>query len=168
MNLGWEFIPTPINLTNLVKESIMLNNVLKFVIGGAAVVGAIAAIDAVIEAKEAAKKAAKEKADAEYKQTQEEFAKARAELDPTTRSFNEDYAKACLRQYGMALSMLKSSPDNEILLGMAAERRRNLFEVQRDFAVRFSNTGLELVDLARDYTDQEMIELVKRELAARA
>lgn len=157
----------------------MLNNVLKFVAAGAVVVGAIAAIDAVIESKEAAKKAAKEKADAEfrrieraidaeYKKTQEEFAKARAELDPTTRSFNEDYAKACLRQYGMALSMLKSSPDNEILLGMAAERRRNLFEVQRDFAVRFSNTGLELVDLARDYTDQEMIELVKRELAARA
>lgn len=157
----------------------MLNNVLKFVAAGAVVVGAIAAIDAVIESKEAAKKAAKEKADAEfrrieraidaeYKQTQEEFAKARAELDPTTRSFNEDYAKACLRQYGMALSMLKSSPDNEILLGMAAERRRNLFEVQRDFAVRFSDTGLELVDLARDYTDQEMIELVKRELAARA
>lgn len=157
----------------------MLNNVLKFVAAGAVVVGAIAAIDAVIESKEAAKKAAKEKADAEfrrieraidaeYKQTHEEFAKARAELDPTTRSFNEDYAKACLRQYGMALSMLKSSPDNEILLGMTAERRRNLFEVQRDFAVRFSNTGLELVDLARDYTDQEMIELVKRELAARA
>ena len=157
----------------------MLNNVLKFVVAGAAVVGTIAAIDAVIEAKEAAKKEAKEKADAEfrrveraidaeYKQTQEEFAKARAELDPTTRSFNEDYAKACLRQYGMALSMLKASPDNEILLGMAAERRRNLFEVQRDFAVRFANTGLELVDLARDYTDQEMIELVKRELAARA
>lgn len=157
----------------------MLNNVLKFVAAGAVVVGAIAAIDAVIESKEVAKKAAKEKADAEfrrieraidaeYKQTQEEFAKARAELDPTTRSFNEDYAKACLRQYGMALSMLKASPDNEIVLGMAAERRRNLFEVQRDFAVRFSNTGLELVDLARDYTDQEMIELVKRELAARA
>lgn len=157
----------------------MLNNVLKFVAAGAVVVGTIAAIDAVIESKEAAKKAAKEKADAEfrrieraidaeYKQTQEEFAKARAELDPTTRSFNEDYAKACLRQYGMALSMLKASPDNEIVLGMAAERRRNLFEVQRDFAVRFSSAGLELVDLARDYADQEMIELVKHELAARA
>ena len=157
----------------------MLNNVLKFVTAGAVVVGAIAAIDAVIEANEAAKKAAKEKADAElrrveraidaeYKQTQEEFAKARAELDPTISSFNEDYAKACLRQYGMALSMLKASPDNEILLGMAAERRRNLFEVQKDFELRFKNTGLESVDLARDYTDQEVIELVKRELAARA
>lgn len=90
----------------------MLNNVLKFVVAGAAVVGTIAAIDAIAEAKEAAKKAAKEKADAEL--------------------------------------------------------RRNLFEVQRDFAVRFANTGLESVDLARDYTDQEMVELVKRELAARA
>lgn len=157
----------------------MLNNVLKFVAAGAVVVGAIAAIDAIAEAKEAAKKAAKEKADAElrrveraidaeFKRTQEEFAKAREELDPTTSSFNEDYAKACLRQYGMTLSMLKASPENEILLGMAAERRRNLFEVQRDFAVRFANTGLESVDLARDYTDQEMVELVKRELAARA
>lgn len=157
----------------------MLNNVLKFVAAGAVVVGAIAAIDAIAEAKEAAKKAAKEKADAElrrveraidaeYKQTQEEFAKAREELDPTTSSFNEGYAKACLRQYGMSLSMLKASPENEILLGMAAERRRNLFEVQRDFAVRFANTGLEPVDLSKDYTDQEMIELVKRELAARA
>lgn len=157
----------------------MLNNVLKFVVAGAAVVGAIAAIDAVIESKEAAKKAAKEKADAnfrrvekaidmEYKQAQEEFAKARSELDPAIHSISEDYAKACLRQYGMVLSMLKASPDNEIVLGMAAERRRNLFEVQRDFAVRFANTGLESVDLSKDYTDQEMIELVKRELAARA
>lgn len=157
----------------------MLNNVLKFVAAGAVVVGAIAAIDAVIESKEAAKKAAKEKADAnfrrvekaidmEYKQTQEEFAKARSELDPAIHSISEDYAKACLRQYGMVLSMLKDSPDNEIVLGMAAERRRNLFEVQRDFAVRFANTGLESVDLSKDYTDQEMIELVKRELAARA
>lgn len=68
----------------------------------------------------------------------------------------------------MVLSMLKASPDNEIVMGMAAERRRNLFEVQRDFAVRFANTGLESVDLSKDYTDQEMIELVKRELAARA
>lgn len=157
----------------------MLNNVLKFVAAGAVVVGAIAAIDAVIESKEAAKKAAKEKADAnfrrvekaidmEYKQAQEEFAKARSELDPAIHSISEDYAKACLRQYGMVLSMLKASPDNEIVLGMAAERRRNLFEVQRDFAVRFANTGLESVDLSKDYTDQEMIELVKRELAARA
>lgn len=157
----------------------MLNNVLKFVVAGAAVVGAIAAIDAVIEAKEAAKKAAKEKADAnfrraekaidlEYKQAQEEFAKARSELDPTIHSISEDYAKACLRQYGMALSMLKASPDNEIILGMATERRRNLFEVQRDFALRFANTGLEPVDLSKDYSDQEMIEIVKRDLAARA
>lgn len=157
----------------------MLNNVLKFVIGGAAVVGAIAAIDAVIEAKEAAKKAADAKADAEFrrveraidaefKQAQEEFAKARSELDPAIHSITEDYAKACLRQYGMVLSMLKASPDNEIVLGMAAERRRNLFEVQRDFAARFANTGLEPVDLSKDYTDQEMIELVRCELAARA
>lgn len=157
----------------------MLNNVLKFVAAGAVVVGAIAAIDAVIEAKEAAKKAADAKADTnfrrvekaidlEYKQAQEEFAKARSELDPAIHSISEDYAKACLRQYGMVLSMLKASPDNEIVLGMAAERRRNLFEVQRDFAVRFANTGLESVDLSKDYTDQEMIELVKRELAARA
>lgn len=157
----------------------MLNNVLKFVGAGAVVVGAIAAIDAIAEAKEAAKKAAKEKADAnfrrvekaidmEYKQAQEEFAKARSELDPAIHSISEDYAKACLRQYGMVLSMLKASPDNEIVLGMAAERRRNLFEVQRDFAVHFANTGLESVDLSKDYTDQEMIELVKRELAARA
>lgn len=157
----------------------MLNNVLKFVAAGAVVVGAIAAIDAVIEANEAAKKAAKEKADAEmrraeraidaeFKQAQEEFAKARSELDPTIHSITEDYAKACLRQYGMVLTMLKASPENDILLGMAAERRRNLFEVQRDFSVRFANTGLEPVDLARDYTDQEMVELVKRELTARA
>lgn len=158
----------------------MLNNVLKFVIGGAAVVGAIAAIDAVIEANEAAKKAADAKADAEFrrveraidaefKQAQEEYAKEReAWKQSHSASFNEDYAKACLRQYGMALSMLKASPDNEIILGMAAERRRNLFEVQRDFSVRFKNTGLELVDLSKDYSDQEMIELVKRELAARA
>ena len=158
----------------------MLNSVLKFVVAGAAVVGTIAAIDAVIEAKEAAKKAAKEKADAEFrrveraidlefKQAQEEYAKEReAWKQSHSASFNEDYAKACLRQYGMALSMLKASPDNEIILGMAAERRRNLFEVQRDFSVRFKNTGLESVDLSKDYTDQEMIELVKRELAARA
>lgn len=157
----------------------MLNNVLKFVIAGAAVVGAIAAIDAAIEANEATKKAAKEKADAnfrraekaidlEYKQAQEEFVKARSEMDPSIHSITEDYAKACLRQYGMALSMLKASPDNEIILGMAAERRRNLFEVQRDFALRFANTGLEPVDLSKDYSDQEMIELVKRDLAARA
>ena len=158
----------------------MLSNVLKFVIGGAAVVGAIAAIDAIAEAKEAAKKAAKEKADAEFrrieraidlefKQAQEEYAREREEWKQSRSSaFNEDYAKACLRQYGMALSMLKASPDNEIILGMAAERRRNLFEVQRDFAVRFANTGLEAVDLSKDYSDQEMIELVKRELAARA
>ena len=113
----------------------MWSNVLKLVAAGATVVGAIAAIEAIAEAKEAAKKAAKEKADAnfrraekaidlEYKQAQEEFAKARAELDPTIHSISEDYAKACLRQYGMALSMLKASPDNEIILGMAAERRR--------------------------------------------
>lgn len=158
----------------------MLNNVIKFVVTGAVVVGAIAAIDAIVEAKEAAKKAAKEKADAEFrrieraidaefKQTQEEFARERETWKQShTASFNEDYAKACLRQYGMTLSMLKASPENEILLGMAAERRRNLFEVQRDFAVRFANTGLEPVDLSKDYTDQEMIELVKRELAARA
>lgn len=157
----------------------MWSNVLKLVAAGATVVGAIAAIEAIAEAKEAAKKAAKEKADAnfrraekaidlEYKQAQEEFAKARSELDPTIHSISEDYAKACLRQYGMALSMLKASPDNEIILGMAAERRRNLFEVQRDFVLRFANTGLEPVDLSKDYTDQEMIELVKRELAARA
>lgn len=157
----------------------MWSNVLKLVAAGATVVGAIAAIEAIAEAKEAAKKAAKEKADAnfrraekaidlEYKQAQEEFAKARAELDPTIHSISEDYAKACLRQYGMALSMLKASPDNEIILGMAAERRRNLFEVQRDFALRFANTGLEPVDLSKDYTDQEMIELVKHDLAARA
>ena len=158
----------------------MLSNVLKFVIGGAAVVGAIAAIDAVIEAKEAAKKAADAKADAEFrrveraidaefKQAQEEYAREHeAWKQANTSAFNEDYAKACLRQYGMALSMLKASPENDILLGMAAERRRNLFEVQRDFAVRFANTGLEPVDLSKDYTDQEMIELVKRELAARA
>lgn len=157
----------------------MLNNVLKFVAAGAVVVGTIAAIDAVIESKEAAKKAAKEKADAEfrrieraidaeYKQTLLEFAKARSELDPAIHSITEDYAKACLRQYGMVLTMLKASPENDILLGMAAERRRNLFEVQRDFAARFANTGLEPVDLARGYSDQEMIELVKRELAARA
>lgn len=157
----------------------MLSNVVKFVAAGAAVVGVIAAIDAVIEANEAAKKAAKEKADAEmrrveravdleFKQAQEEFAKARAELDPTIHSITEDYAKACLRQYGMVLTMLKTSPENDILLGMAAERRRNLFEVQRDFAARFANTGLEPVDLARGYSDQEMIDLVKRELAARA
>lgn len=158
----------------------MLNNVLKFVAAGAVVVGAIAAIDAVIEANEAAKKAAKEKADAEFrrveraidlefKQAQEEYAREREEWKQSRSSaFNEDYAKACLRQYGMALSMLKASPENEIVLGMAAERRRNLFEVQRDFAVRFKNTGLESVDLTRDYTDQEVVELVKRELAARA
>lgn len=158
----------------------MLNNVLKFVAGGAVVVGAIAAIDAIVEAKEAAKKAAKEKADAEFrrveraidlefKQAQEEYAREREEWKQSrSNAFNEDYAKACLRQYGMALSMLKASPDNEIILGMAAERRRNLFEVQRDFAVRFANTGLEAVDLSKDYSDQEMIELVKRELAARA
>lgn len=158
----------------------MLNNVLKFVAAGAVVVGAIAAIDTIIEAKEAAKKAAKEKADAEFrrveraidaefKQAQEEYAKEReAWKQSHSASINEDYAKACLRQYGMALSMLKASPDNEIILGMAAERRRNLFEVQRDFSVRFKNTGLELVDLSKDYSDQEMIELVKRELAARA
>lgn len=158
----------------------MLNNVLKFVAAGTVVVGAIAAIDAVIEAKEAAKKAANEKADAalrrveraidaEFKQAQEEYAHEREEWKQSRSStFNEDYAKACLRQYGMALSMLKASPDNEIILGMAAERRRNLFEVQRDFSVRFKNTGLELVDLSNDYSDQEMIELVKRELAARA
>lgn len=158
----------------------MLNNVLKFVVTGAVVVGAIAAIDAIVEAKEASKKAAKEKADAEFrrieraidaefKQTQEEFARERETWKQShMASFNEDYAKACLRQYGMTLSMLKASPENEILLGMAAERRRNLFEVQRDFAVRFANTGLESVDLSKDYSDQEMIELVKRELAARA
>lgn len=157
----------------------MLSNVVKFIAAGAAVVGAIAAIDAVIEAKEAAKKAVAEKADAEmrraertidaeYKRTQEEFAKARAELDPTIHSITEDYAKACLRQYGMALSMLKASPDNEIVMGMATERRRNLFEVQRDFALRFANTGLEPVDLSKDYSDQEMVEIVKRDLAARA
>lgn len=158
----------------------MLNNVLKFVAGGAVIVGAIAAIDAIVEAKEAAKKAAKEKADAEFrrveraidlefKQAQEEYAREREEWKQSrSNAFNEDYAKACLRQYGMALSMLKASPDNEIILGMAAERRRNLFEVQRDFAVRFANTGLEAVDLSKDYSDQEMIELVKRELAARA
>lgn len=157
----------------------MLNNVVKFIAAGAAVVGVIAAIDAIAEAKEAAKKAAKEKADAEmrraeraidaeFKQAQDEFTKTRAELDPTIHSITEDYAKACLRQYGMSLSMLKVSPENEILLGMAAERRRNLFEVQRDFALRFSNTGLEPVDLSKDYSDQEMIDLVKRELAARA
>nr|DAW11236.1 MAG TPA: hypothetical protein [Caudoviricetes sp.] len=157
----------------------MWSNVLKLVAAGATVVGAIAAIEAIAEAKEAAKKAAKEKADAnfrraekaidlEYKQAQEEFAKARAELDQTIHSISEDYAKACLRQYGMALSMLKASPDNEIILGMATERRRNLFEVQRDFALRFANTGLEPVDLSKDYTDQEMIELVKHDLAARA
>ena len=45
----------------------MLNKVLKFVVAGAVVVGAIAAIDAMIEEKEAAKKAAKEKADAEFR-----------------------------------------------------------------------------------------------------
>ena len=158
----------------------MLNNVLKFVAAGAVVVGAIAAIDAIAEAKEAAKKAADAKADAElrrieraidaeFKQTQEEFARERETWKQSrTASFNEDYAKACLRQYGMALSMLKASPENEILLGMAAERRRNLFEVQRDFAVRFANTGLEQVDLSKDYSDKEMVELVKRELAARA
>lgn len=157
----------------------MLYNAVKFIAAGAVVVGVIAAIDAVKEANEAAKKAADAKVDAElrrveraidaeFKRTQEEFAKAREELDPTIHSINEDYAKACLRQYGMVLTMLKASPDNEIVLGMAAERRRNLFEVQRDFAVRFANTGLESVDLARGYTDQEMIELVKRELAARA
>lgn len=158
----------------------MLNNVLKFVATGAVVVGAIAAIDAVIEAKEAAKKAADAKADAEFrrveraidaefKQAQEEYAREReAWKQSHSASFNEDYAKACLRQYGMALSMLKASPDNEIVMGMATERRRNLFEVQRDFAVRFANTGLESVDLSKDYTDQEMVELVKRELAARA
>lgn len=158
----------------------MLNNVLKFVAGGAVIVGAIAAIDAIVEAKEAAKKAAKEKADAEFrrveraidlefKQAQEEYAREREEWKQSrSNAFNEDYAKACLRQYGMALSMLKASPDNEIILGMAAEHRRNLFEVQRDFAVRFANTGLEAVDLSKDYSDQEMIELVKRELAARA
>ncbi len=157
----------------------MLYNAVKFIAAGSVVVGVIAAIDAVKEANEAAKKAADEKAntnirraeravDAEWKQAQEEFAKARSELDPTIHSISEDYAKVCLRQYGMVLSMLKASPENDILLGMAAERRRNLFEVQRDFAVRFANTGLEPVDLARDYTDQEMVELVKRELAARA
>lgn len=157
----------------------MLYNAVKFIAAGAVVVGVIAAIDAVKEANEAAKKAADAKVDAElrrveraidaeFKRTQEEFVKAREELDPTTHSISEDYAKASLRQYGMVLSMLKASPDNEIVLGMAAERRRNLFEVQRDFAVRFANTGLESVDLARGYTDQEMIELVKRELAARA
>lgn len=158
----------------------MLNNVLKFVVTGAVVVGAIAAIDAIVEAKEAAYLAAKEKADAEFRrieraidaefeQTLLEFAHERETWKQShTASFNEDYAKACLRQYGMTLSMLKASPENEILLGMAAERRRNLFEVQRDFAVRFANTGLESVDLSKDYSDQEMIELVKRELAARA
>lgn len=157
----------------------MLYNAVKFIAAGAVVVGVIAAIDAVKEANEAAKKAADAKVDAdlrrveraidaEFKRTQEEFVKAREELDPAIHSISEDYAKACLRQYGMVLSMLKASPDNEIVLGMAAERRRNLFEVQRDFAVRFANTGLESVDLARGYTDQEMIELVKRELAARA
>lgn len=157
----------------------MWSNVLKLVAAGATVVGVIAAIEAIAEAKEAAKKAADAKADAEcrrieraidseFKQAQEEFAKARAELDPTIHSISEDYAKACLRQYGMVLTMLKASPENDILLGMAAERRRNLFEVQRDFAARFANTGLEPVDLARGYTDQEMVELVKRELAARA
>lgn len=157
----------------------MLYNAVKFIAAGAVVVGVIAAIDAVKEANEAAKKAADAKVDAElrrveraidaeFKRTQEEFVKAREELDPTIHSISEDYAKACLHQYGMVLSMLKASPDNEIVLGMAAERRRNLFEVQRDFAVRFANTGLESVDLARGYTDQEMIELVKRELAARA
>lgn len=158
----------------------MWSNVLKLVAAGATVVGAIAAIEAIAEAKEAAKKAAKEKADAEFrrieraidlefKQAQEEYAREKEEWKQSrSSSFNEDYAKACLRQYGMALSMLKASPDNEIILGMAAERRRNLFEVQRDFAVRFANTGLEAVDLSKDYSDQEMIELVKRELAARA
>lgn len=157
----------------------MLYNAVKFIAAGAVVVGVIAAIDAVKEANEAAKKAADAKVDAdlrrveraidaEFKRTQEEFVKAREELDPTIHSISEDYAKACLRQYGMVLSMLKASPDNEIVLGMAAERRRNLFEVQRDFAVRFANTGLESVDLSKDYSDQEMIELVKRELAARA
>lgn len=157
----------------------MSYNAVKFIAAGAVVVGVIAAIDAVKEANEAAKKAADAKVDAdlrrveraidaEFKRTQEEFVKAREELDPAIHSISEDYAKACLRQYGMVLSMLKASPDNEIVLDMAAERRRNLFEVQRDFAVRFANTGLESVDLARGYTDQEMIELVKRELAARA
>lgn len=157
----------------------MLYNAVKFIAAGAVVVGVIAAIDALKEANEAAKKAADAKVDAElrrveraidaeFKRTQEEFVKAREELDPTIHSTSEDYAKACLRQYGMVLSMLKASPDNEIVLGMAAERRRNLFEVQRDFAVRFANTGLESVDLARGYTDQEVIDLVKRELAARA
>ena len=157
----------------------MLYNAVKFIAAGAVVVGVIAAIEAIAEANEDAKKAADAKADAnfrrvekaidlEYKQAQEEFAKARDEMDPTIHSISEDYAKACLRQYGMVLSMLKASPDNEIVLGMAAERRRNLFEVQRDFAVRFANTGLEAIDLSKDYTDQEMIELVKRELAARA
>lgn len=157
----------------------MLYNAVKFIAAGAVVVGVIAAIEAIAEANEAAKKAADTKVDAElrrveraideeFKRTQEEFVKARDEMDPTIHSINEDYAKACLRQYGMVLSMLKASPDNEIVLGMAAERRRNLFEVQRDFAVRFANTGLESVDLSKDYTDQEMIELVKRELAARA
>lgn len=157
----------------------MLYNAVKFIAAGAVVVGVIAAIDAVKEANEAAKKAAKEKADAEFrrieraidlefKQAQEEYAREKEEWKQShSSSFNEDYAKACLRQYGMALSMLKASPDNEIILGMAAERRRNLFEVQRDFAVRFANTGLEAVDLSKDYSDQEMIELVKRELAAR-
>ena len=109
----------------------MLYNTVKFIAAGAVVVGVIAAIDAVIEANEAAKKAAKEKADAElrrveraidaeYKQTQEEFAKAREELAPTTSSFNEGYVNACLRQYGMSFSMLQASPQNEILLGLAA------------------------------------------------
>lgn len=158
----------------------MLYNVLKFVVAGAVVVGAIAAIDAMIEEKEAAKKAAKEKADAEFrrieraidlefKQAREDYEREKEEWKQShSSSFNEDYAKACLRQYGMALSMLKASPDNEIILDMATERRRNIFEVQRDFALRFANTGLEPVDLSKDYTDQEMIELVKRELAARA
>mgnify|MGYP001789605637 FL=1 len=157
----------------------MLYNAVKFIAAGAVVVGVIAAIDAVKEANEAAKKAADAKVDAdlrrveraidaEFKRTQEEFVKAREELDPTINSISEDYANACLRQSGMVLSMLKASPDNEIVLGMAAERRRNLFEVQRDFAVRFANTGLEAVDLSKDYTDQEMIELVKRELTSRA
>lgn len=158
----------------------MWSNVLKFVAASAVVVGAIAAIDAMIEEKEAAKKAAKEKADAEFrrieraidlefKQAREDYEREKEEWKQSrSSSFNEDYAKACLRQYGMALSILKASPDNEIILGMAAERRRNLFEVQRDFAVRFANTGLEAVDLSKDYSDQEMIELVKRELTARA
>lgn len=157
----------------------MLNNVLKFVAAGAVVVGVIAAIDAAAEANEAAKKSAKEKADGafrfaeraidiEYKQAQEEFACTRQEMDLSAGSISEDYAKACLRQYGMVLAMLKASPENEILLGMAAERRRNLFEVQRDFLQKFANTGLEPVNLLRDYTDLEMVEIVKRDLAARA